>query len=56
MGHAIHNNGFFFFGGSGQSDGNNVGYPVVGRERVGAIYGPFQTETQGKAMNVFALA
>lgn len=48
-------NVFFFFGG-GVWWKQHGGYPVVGRERFGAIHIPFQTETQGKTINVLVLA
>ena len=46
----------FFFLGGGVWWIQHVGYPVVGRERFGAIHIPFQTETQGKTINVRVLA
>ena len=45
-----------FFWGGGVWWKQHVGYPVVGRERFGAIHIPFQTETQGKTINVRVLA
>ena len=45
-----------FFWGGGVWWKQHGGYPVVGRERFGAIHIPFQTETQGKTINVLVLA